>query len=161
MHFRLYDPRDFSQLYAIEEACFQPPLRFSRAYMRQLVNSSDAVTWVAEDAGQLAGFAIIEWSGEPDEIIGYIQTLEVSPEQRRHGLGREILRCLELSARKAKAGQIWLHVDAANHAAIRLYRAEGFRLKGTQANYYGRAHDADVYCKQLAGAPGDPDSKQA
>lgn len=158
MYFRRYEARDFPQLYAIEETCFQPPMRFSRAYMRQLVNSSDAVTWVAEDAGQLAGFAIIEWSGEPDGIIGYIQTLEVSPDRRRRGMGRGFLRSLELSARKAKAGQIWLHVDAANQAAIHLYRTEGFCLKGTHPNYYGRARDAEIYCKQLAQVPGDADS---
>ena len=31
MNYRLFEPDDFDELYAIEEMCFQPPLRFSRA----------------------------------------------------------------------------------------------------------------------------------
>lgn len=153
MLYRLYDPRDFTALYAIEEACFEAPLRFSRAYMRQLVRSAESVTWVAEEAGQLAGFAIVEWSGAPGEIVGYIQTLEVSPAYRRRGVGLELLRRLEASARDAGAAQIWLHVDTDNEAAIGLYRGERYERQGRHEHYYGRARAADIYCKQLVGAP--------
>ena len=31
-------------------------------YMRQLVESADSATWIAEDDGQIAGFAIVEWA---------------------------------------------------------------------------------------------------
>lgn len=149
MLYRLYEDCDFSQLYGIEEACFEPPLRFSRRYMRQLVKNAATVAWVAEDAGQLAGFAIVEWSGEPGAILGYIQTLEVSPLHRRRGVGLELLRRIEGSARAEGASQIWLHVDKENDAAIRLYRAEGYTEQGTQAHYYGGKRDAAIYCKQL------------
>ena len=37
MLYRLYQPGDFAALYAVEELCFEPPFRFSRAYMRQLI----------------------------------------------------------------------------------------------------------------------------
>lgn len=159
MLYRLYEDRDFSQLYAIEEACFEPPLRFSRRYMRQLVKSAATVAWVAEDAGELTGFAIVEWSGEPGATVGYIQTLEVSPLQRRRGVGLELLRRIEASARAKGVAQMWLHVDKENDPAIRLYRAEGYREQGTHAQYYGGKRDAAIYCKQLAmdGEPGAPD----
>lgn len=149
MLFRLYQPTDFPQLYAIEEACFEAPLRFSRAYMRALVRSSEAVSWVAEEDAQLAGFAIIEWSGAPDQVVGYIQTLEVSPQYRRRGVGLALLRKLEVSARGTGAKQIWLHVDTQNDLAIRLYRSEGYVPKGRHAGYYGRSRDAEIYCKDL------------
>jgi ribosomal protein S18 acetylase RimI-like enzyme len=156
MLYRLYEDRDFPPLYAIEEACFEPPQRFSRGYMRHLVSSAAAVTWVAEDAGQLAGFAIVEWSGAPAENVGYIQTIEVSPQHRRRGIALELLRRIETSARGAGATQIWLHVDKQNVAAIHLYCAEGYAEKGTHAHYYGRARDAAIYCKQLSGDDVDP-----
>lgn len=155
MLFRLYQPADFAQLYAIEEACFEPPFRFSRAYMRSLLRSEDTVAWVAEDNGRLTAFAIIEWSGAPGDIVGYIQTIEVSPDHRRRGIGLELLRCLERSARQAGAKEIWLHVDAENDPAIRLYRSEGYEHKARHAHYYARTRDAEIYCKQLdAGSPG-------
>ena len=48
MHYRLYRPADFPQLYAIELACFQPPIRFSRRYMQRLIANPDSATWIAE-----------------------------------------------------------------------------------------------------------------
>lgn len=154
MLYRHYESRDFPPLYAIEEACFEPSERFSRSYMRQLVNGEATVTWMAEDAGKLAGFAIVEWSGEPGEIVGYIQTIEISPQYRRRGIGLELLRRIEASARGAGALQIWLHVEKQNDAAIRLYQAEGYKEQGTHPHYYGGKRDALIYCKHLSAIAG-------
>jgi ribosomal protein S18 acetylase RimI-like enzyme len=148
--YRLYKPEDFDQLYALEELCFEPPSRFSRHYMRQLVNRSNGATWIAEEDGQMAGFAIVEWaerkSGVPSDrsssqgckhgVTAYIQTIEVTPEARGQGVGRELLRRIEGSACAAGAGMIWLHVEAANAAATRLYEANGYRCEGRKENYY-------------------------
>jgi ribosomal protein S18 acetylase RimI-like enzyme len=153
MHYRAYRPEDFDGLYAIEEACFQPPLRFSRAYMRRLVSSMDAATWIGEEQdGPMAGFAIVEWSAEAGERIAYIETIEVAPEKRRLGVGAELMRRVEQSAQSAGARAIWLHVDAENANAIRLYEAHGYQRKGREANFYPRGRAALVYAKSLAGS---------
>jgi ribosomal-protein-alanine N-acetyltransferase len=149
VQFRLYQPADFAQLYAIEEVCFEPPLRFGRRYMHQRIASPNSATWIAEEDGRLAGFAIVEWTLEPDHSAAYIQTLEVSPEHRRRGVGLELLRRLEGSAIEAGATLIWLHVDVENESAIRLYRAEGYQQKGRHENYYARHRPAEIYLKQL------------
>ena len=50
----------------------------------------------------------------------------------------------------AGAGQavgIWLHVNAANEAAIRVYEKSGYRLSGREEDYYGRGKPALVYAK--------------
>jgi ribosomal-protein-alanine N-acetyltransferase len=127
-------------------------LRFSRAYMRRLVSSSDAATWIAEEEdGQMAGFAIVEWSGDAGERIAYIETIEVAPEKRRLGVGWELMRRVEQSAQSAGARAIWLHVDVENAGAIRLYEAHGYQRKGREANFYPRGRAALVYEKSLAG----------
>ena len=97
----------------------------------------------------MLGFAIVEWTAEPDLITAYIPTIEVLPEHRKRGLGAELLRRLEESAVEAGAGLIWLHVDAENDAAIRLYRAAGYQRSGRQEHYYGRYRAAEVYMKTL------------
>jgi ribosomal protein S18 acetylase RimI-like enzyme len=146
-------PDDFAALYAIEETCFQPPLRFSRGYMRQLVSGSDAATWIAHEDGRMAGFAIVEWEQKTDGTIAYIQTLEVAPAKRGAGVGTELLRRIEGTARKAGAEQIWLHVDAENAAAIRLYERHGYQFNGREENYYARGRAALIYSKLLVMEP--------
>ena len=149
MLYRPYTPEDFAALYAIEEVCFQPPFRFSRRTMRQLVNSPHAATWIAEEDGRMAGFAIVEWAEESGVVIAYIQTIEVAPGQLRHGIGGELLRRIEDSARSAGVQAIWLHVDATNAGAIRLYEASGYRSQGREENYYTRGRSALIYAKPL------------
>jgi ribosomal protein S18 acetylase RimI-like enzyme len=149
VNYRLYQPADFASLYAIEEVCFQPPLRFGRRYMMQLIDTPTSATWIAELDGNMAGFAIVEFTREPDHETAYIPTIEVSPEHRGRGVGTELLRRIEGSAMAAGSTLIWLHVDAENEAAIRLYRAQGFELKGRHEHYYARSRAAEVYAKPL------------
>jgi len=146
--YRRYAPKDFASLYAIEEVCFQPPLRFSRAYMRQLVQQSNGAAWIGEDE-RMCGFAIVEWTREEAGMAAYIQTLEVLPEARGRGVGAELLRRMEDSARAAAAETIWLHVNAENDAAIRLYERHGYQARGRSAGYYGRGTAALIYLKAL------------
>jgi len=147
--YRPYTPQDFDQLYALEERCFEPISRFSRRTMRLLVSLSNGATWIAEEDGQMAGFAIVEWNQESDSVVAYIQTIEVDSEQRGCGVGRELLLRIEGSARYAGAGMIWLHVETENTAAIRLYEAKGYYCEGRQENYYPIGSAAFIYKKQL------------
>ena len=149
MLYRPYTAEDFAGLYAIEELCFQPPFRFGRRQLRQLVQRRNAATWIAEQDGLLCGFAIVEWMRDRGGVSAYIQTIEVAPDRRGLGVGRELLRRVEGSARAAGAGQIWLHVDAGNAAAIRLYEANGYRIEGRKEKYYPRGRAALICLKAL------------
>lgn len=149
MIYRLYIAADFDRLYALEEVCFEPPSRFSRRFMRLLVQCSHAATWIAEEAGQIAGFAIIDWTEENSKTTAYIQTVEVSPEARGQGVGRELLNRAENSVRVAGARSIWLHVEEGNTAAIRLYGAQGYRCEGREEDYYPEGRAALIYVKLL------------
>jgi [ribosomal protein S18]-alanine N-acetyltransferase len=156
MHYRLYASADFSQLYSIEEACFREPDRFGRGYMRSLIAHPASATWIAEDAGAMAGFAIVHWSGDPPRRSAYIQTIEVADAFRRQGIARRLLQLVEQSARDAGASLIWLHVDAANAPAIALYSAAGYLHHGSAENYYGPGRPAGIYARPLQ--PHQPES---
>jgi ribosomal protein S18 acetylase RimI-like enzyme len=147
--YRLYSAQDFTSLYAIEELCFQPPFRFSRQYLRQLVSRSNTTTWVAEQGGQMCGFAIVENLQEPGSLIGYIQTIEVVPGCRGQGVGGELLLRVEDSARAAGALSLRLHVDEKNSSAIKLYAARGYLRQGREEDYYAPDHAALIYEKPL------------
>jgi ribosomal-protein-alanine N-acetyltransferase len=155
VHYRLYTPEDFDELYAIEEVCFRSPFRFGRGDMHQLIHRPNAATWIAEEEGQMCGFAVVEWTRETGGVIAYIQTLEVAPEQRGHGVGGELLRLIESSARAAGAQLIWLHVNAENAGAIRLYEGHGYLCEGREENYYAKGRAALIYRKPLESGTAD------
>jgi ribosomal protein S18 acetylase RimI-like enzyme len=149
MLYRLFHHADFAPLYAIEELCFQPPFRFSRAFMRRLTASPRCVTWIAEENEQIAGFAIVDLKASSNPLTAYIQTIEVTPGQRCQGIGNELLRRIEASAREAGAQSIWLHVDTENKTAIRLYEAHDYMRRSREEHFYARHRAAFVYRKTL------------
>ena len=149
MLYRLYNPEDFAALYAIEEICFQPPFRFPRDYMRRLVTARDAATWIAEEGGGMAGFAIVAWNEHDSGITAYIETIEVVPEFRSRGIGAALLQRVEASARSAEASALWLHVDITNAPAIRLYERHGFTPRGSEEHFYAPGRGAHIYAKDL------------
>jgi [ribosomal protein S18]-alanine N-acetyltransferase len=151
--YRTYTPPDFDALYAIEESCFEPVFRFGRRYMLWLVQLPNAVTWIAEENGRLAGFAIAEFSSQGDNggVAAYIQTIEVLPAARGRGVGGALLGRIEGSARLARVDLIWLHVEATNARAIRLYEAQCYFCKGRQEHYYPQGKAALIYVKRLDG----------
>ena len=153
MLYRLYRAEDFPQLYAIERECFQPPLRSPRRYMRQLVDSPDSATWIAEEDQQMTGFAIVEWTSESENITAYIQTLEVAPAHRHRGIATELLRRLETSATTAGANAIGLHVAESNAPAIHLYQAHGYLPQGREVNYYSQGIHALIFAKPVDPLP--------
>ena len=150
MQYRLYIPEDFSALYAVEEVCFEPPFRFGLRYMKQLVSSANAATWIAEEDGRLAGFAIVQWERVAGEGIAYLQTIEVMPEARGRGVGAELLTRSEEAARAAGAARIWLHVDEENTGAIRMYQRHGYVFEGRQEDYYPHGRGALIAVKVLS-----------
>jgi len=151
MLYRLYRPGDFAALYAVEVLCFSPPFRFSRSYMRQIVESPGAATWIAEEDAVLIGFSVVEWSTAPGETAAYIQTIEVDPAWRGRGIGAELLRRAEDSSITAGAQNIGLHVDVENTSAIGLYQSRGYTRQGREEHYYARQRAAFVYTKPLGG----------
>ena len=150
MHYRLFEPADFHDLYAIEEVCFQPPYRFTRRYMRQLIASPDSAVWIAEVGHTMTGFAILEWAKQVDGVVAYIATIEVLPEFRSQGVGAELLRRVEGSANAERAVAIWLHVDIENASAIRLYERLAYSNSGRVEHFYARNRPAAIYVKHLS-----------
>ena len=136
-------------LYAIEEACFELPLRFSRALMRSLAHDPDCRTWLGIVDNVRVGFAIVGLSGEDEPSVAYIWTIEVLPAFRRMGVARQLLMRVEESGREAGRAAIELHVSERNAGGLALYEAAGYVQVGVDAEYYGRREDAFRYRKVL------------
>jgi ribosomal protein S18 acetylase RimI-like enzyme len=158
---RLFEAADLRAVYAIEEACFEPELRFSRALMRSLAFDPVCRTWMGMVDQVRAGFAIVSLRGSDglpptatnpasgDIWTGYIWTIEVLPVFRRLGVARRLLMCVEESAREAGCAAVELHVSERNEDAIALYKTAGYESFGIEPGYYGPQADGLCYRKPL------------
>ena len=149
---RPFEAPDLRALYAIEEVCFAPPLRFSRALMRELSEDPDCRTWMGIVDGVRAGFAIVGLKGEGGGNHAYIWTIEVLPAFRRMGIARQLLLSVEESARAADCATLELHVAEKNREAQALYESAGFARCGVDLEYYGHGQDGLRYRKVLQDA---------
>ena len=138
---RLFVASDLPSLYAIEETCFLPPVRFSRSLIRSLAFDPNFRTWLGMVDDVRAGFAVVGLIGEEDPASAYIWTIEVLPAFRRLGVARQLLMRVEESAREAGCAAIELHVSERNRDAAALYEACGFVRFGSTPDFYGWGED--------------------
>ena len=82
-----------------------------------------------------------------DEL--HITLVAVAPEQRRRGLGRQVLEELLAVARHQGAQHATLEVATTNGAAVALYRSLGFRDAGLRRGYYRNGDDALIQWLRL------------
>jgi ribosomal-protein-alanine N-acetyltransferase len=82
-----------------------------------------------------------------DEL--HITLVAVAPEQRRRGLGRQVLEELLEVARHQGAQHATLEVATTNGAAVALYRSLGFRDAGLRRGYYRNGDDALIQWLRL------------
>jgi len=146
---RLFDAPDLRALYAIEEACFEPAVRFSRSLMRTLAHDPNCRVWLGILDQVRVGFAIVGLRGDEDPDAAYIWTIEVLPAFRRRGVARELLLRVQESAQEAGSSAIELHVSERNADAMALYVAAGYAEFGVDAGFYGRDEDGLRYRKVL------------
>jgi ribosomal protein S18 acetylase RimI-like enzyme len=84
--------------------------------------------WLIEEAGQVIGYAVlglgfgIEYGGAD----AFVDDLYLVPPARGRGIGRTVLRLLELEARSLGLAALSLVVDPDNRRARRLYDRAGF-----------------------------------
>lgn len=94
---------------------------------------------VAETAdGAIAGFAIWRVAADEAELL----SIGVENDKRRNGLGAALLRSVVAGAAAAGAASVFLDVDPANDAAVRLYRGAGFIETARRKAYYRNGADA-------------------
>ncbi|MBD2423723.1 ribosomal protein S18-alanine N-acetyltransferase [Cyanobium sp. FACHB-13342] len=82
-----------------------------------------------------------------DEL--HITLVAVAPEQRRRGLGRQVLEALLAEARQQGARHATLEVGVTNAAAVALYRSLGFQDAGLRRGYYRNGEDALIQWLRL------------
>jgi [ribosomal protein S18]-alanine N-acetyltransferase len=100
---------------------------------------------VWEERGIPQGFGVLQIVGEE----AYIVNIMVDPARRRQGHGSTLLQKVIIEARDHGARRLVLDVDAANGAALALYKNAGFEILERRRAAYPRGEDAIVMKKDL------------
>lgn len=127
---------------------------FGPAIQAQEISDRGRVTLLAEDAGQLAGFAQLCLERPADcvncEHPVELQRIYVASEWHGRGIAQEIMRETLAVAAGAQCDALWLGVWEHNHKAIAFYRKQGFRIVGEHEFLLGQETQRDlVMVKQV------------
>jgi [ribosomal protein S18]-alanine N-acetyltransferase len=130
---------DIERLLSVERAVFPYDPWPAEQFWAELAGVPE-IRWyvVAEDAGELAGYAGLSAAGSD----GDVQTLAVRPERQGRGAGAALLDALLGEARRRGCARVFLEVRPDNAAAIRLYESRWFQRIGIRRRYYGDGSDA-------------------
>jgi ribosomal-protein-alanine N-acetyltransferase len=124
--YRGVNASDVDALVALDAICFAADIRYSKLVMSYYALHRDSETIVAEDAARIVGFIIAHLFFEG---CGEIVTIDVHPEARRLGVGRELLRRAEESLARRGANIAFLEVDCDNSGALALYQEFGYVVR--------------------------------
>jgi len=156
---RNYTPEDFDMLHEIDQACYEPAVAYSQRELRAYLRFSGSDCLIAEaepeaqaaaaEAGvtdkQIAGFCI---SARRDES-GYIVTMDVLPEFRRHHVGSLLLAEIERRLAANGVREVALETATDNDSAVAFWTKHGYRNRGIKKDYYPGGRDAFVMAKTL------------
>jgi [ribosomal protein S18]-alanine N-acetyltransferase len=140
---RDYRSGDVDAMYALDIVCFESRFRFSRTDMRRFAEARKARVAIAEVDGTMVGFCIVHVHRGG---VGYVVTLDVAEQYRRHGVARMLMTQLEQTS---GCTVMMLDVFVDNHTAVHFYKSMGYERIGIEEGYYGPGADAAVYRKML------------
>ena len=136
---------DLDDLMRIEEESFQDE-RFSRNLLELFINEEEFDAMVCEVEGSVVAYAAA--FTEPG-VRTRILSLAVDEKHRGLGIARRLLREIEFRAKGLGSSAVTLEVRTTNAAAVSLYLEEGYQVKGTIADYYGKGKNALYMAKRL------------
>jgi len=141
--------RDLSALRTLENICFGRDA-WPTLELLGLLTFPAVVRLKATSRGRMIGF--ISGDARRAERSGWILTLGVLPNWRRHGVATALMEECE---RLMGMPQVKLTVRRGNTAAIHLYEKMGYQQVDIWSNYYRNGEDGLVLAKQMPTAQGE------
>jgi [ribosomal protein S18]-alanine N-acetyltransferase len=143
---RSYTPEDFDSLYEIDQACYEPAIAYSKRELKNYLRFPGADCVIADSSGQIAGFCM----SAHQDARGYIITIDVLQEFRRHGVGSLLLAEVERRLAANGVKEIGLETATDNDSAIAFWQKHGYRTRGVWKGYYPGPRDAFSMTKTIA-----------
>jgi ribosomal protein S18 acetylase RimI-like enzyme len=137
---------DIDALVTLEHGAFVTD-RMSRRSIARLIKSPTAEVIVAEDGAHLAGVVMVLF--RPHSSVARLYSIAVAPHTIGRGVAVRLLQAAEQAALARGMRLMRLEVHESNHAAIKLYRKNGYHEFGQHRRYYEDGADALRFEKRL------------
>ncbi|KTB70737.1 MULTISPECIES: GNAT family N-acetyltransferase/peptidase C39 family protein [Pseudomonas] len=137
---------DVDDLLLLENQCFDGDRLTARSF-HWMIRRANASLIVAEQAGQLTGYALVLF--HRGTSLGRLYSLAIADAARGKGLGKQLLQCAEQQAVGRDCAYLRLEVRPDNHAAIGLYERNGYRRFAQVDDYYQDHAPALRYEKRI------------
>ncbi|HEX2971512.1 MAG TPA: GNAT family N-acetyltransferase [Tepidisphaeraceae bacterium] len=131
--------RDVDAAVALEQRCFSM-YNLSKRQLQYLQQRPSAVFLVAQQEGKVVGEGISLVRHHRRGQSGRIYSLAVDGAYRGKKIGQRLLRRMIADLAERGVSRVYLEVEQANQAAVRLYEKNGFRCVGVLRDYYGQGH---------------------
>jgi [ribosomal protein S18]-alanine N-acetyltransferase len=145
---RPYTPQDFETLFAIDQACYEPAIAYSRRELRNYLRFPGADCVIAEADSRIIGFCLTAHEND----WGYIITMDVLAEHRRQGVATALLTEAERRLAGQGVREVALETATDNETAIAFWQKHGYRSVGVREGYYPGGRDALTMTKRLRAA---------
>ena len=133
--------RDFAQVLAIEETCFEFP--WTGKEFLHCLQQPNCLGMVAEHEGRVVGFVVYE---TPKNRI-FVTNIAVVPEFQRHGIARQMIQKLVSKMICQQRHKVAIAIRETNLPALLCFRALGFRVATVLKDFY-EDQDEETYVLQ-------------
>ena len=96
------------------------------------IADGSAIVYGCLDGDKLLGYIWAYRISFRDEDRVYVSVVHVSEKCRGQGMGHLLLAAVEAEAREMGVPALYIHAEADNAGAIRLYEREGYRMERVQ-----------------------------
>lgn len=138
---RPVDVEDLPAVYRLGTRCYErhdkPYNYWSVREVADHVETSPELCFVAENAGEVVGFALAAPSYEFLENTGHLEWLAVAPEHRRDGLATRLIEAVVEQLRARGCEDVVADVSTANEASRGLFERAGFE-EGISVTFFTR-----------------------
>src|SRR5579864_6187367 len=129
---RAYDPRDFSALFRLDQACFPAGISYSKTTLRYFLSLRSADCLVAMEGEQIAGFILTE----ENPPLAHIITLDVAEKFRRQRIASTLLAESERNLALRGVRHVLLETATNNDAGVAFWQHHGYGIAATIKRYY-------------------------
>jgi ribosomal protein S18 acetylase RimI-like enzyme len=146
MIIRRFKPSDESFIIALSVEAFSEFSERAGARAMSLAHGRGVVTLVAERRAKPVGFAVLRMDARGE---GHLDAIAVADAARGHGVGRALLREIELETLERAGRMLSLVTADSNLAALGLFLRAGFTIVQRIPRHYPRGQDAVMLSKRL------------